>query len=259
MQPLKIEKHLLGSVVLLDFFTYCCINCLHILPNLKKLEEKFPITEGFTVIGVHNAKFQNEKRSSNIKAACERHNITHPVVNDVTGQLWKQLNVQCWPTIIILGPNANPLFVIMGEGSYQRLENYVSGALEYYREQNEINPYGELRALGSSVGGSSKLRYPGKMQGLPEHDIYAMSDSGNHRVLVFDGAGKVLHKIGGKLSGFKDGNFKECRFDSPQGVAFLSSDILYVADTENHAIRMVDLAKQTVNTVAGILFILIIL
>lgn len=89
----------------MDFFTYCCINCLHILPDLEALEQKFLIQDGVAVVGVHSAKFKNEKVSSNILSAILRYNIHHPVVNDCQAVLWKVLQIACWPTLVIVGPN----------------------------------------------------------------------------------------------------------------------------------------------------------
>lgn len=102
LEPLSRDS-LGGKVVILDFFTYCCINCMHILPDLKKIEDSYSVEDGLVVIGVHSAKFDNEKDSDNILSAVQRYNITHPVVNDFTQSMWTDLKVVCWPTLIILG------------------------------------------------------------------------------------------------------------------------------------------------------------
>ena len=94
-----------GKLVLLDFFTYCCINCMHILPNLHELENKYPQKSGLVIVGVHSAKFENEKKTSNIKHAIARYGIKHPVVNDSDSKLWEEWNIHCWPTLVLLGPN----------------------------------------------------------------------------------------------------------------------------------------------------------
>lgn len=71
--PLSFSEHLCGKLVVLDFFTYCCINCMHILPDLERLEERYPVDSGgVVVVGVHSAKFGNEKVSDNIRMAIER-------------------------------------------------------------------------------------------------------------------------------------------------------------------------------------------
>uniref|UniRef100_A0A182P8E0 Thioredoxin-like fold domain-containing protein n=1 Tax=Anopheles epiroticus TaxID=199890 RepID=A0A182P8E0_9DIPT len=258
-EPLTLQGSLRGKVVVLDFFTYCCINCMHILPNLRRLEHLYPIEEGLAVIGVHSAKFRNEKDSNNIRAAVERYEIAHPVVNDNVSAMWRKLRVQCWPTLMILGPRANPLFVIMGEGNFEDLKLYVGSAIRFYREKGEILRHSLPINLVSSGTIASNMKYPSKIacsapngtEGSTEEQLFAVSDSGNHRILIIDGAGTVVHKIGGKQSGFVDGSFTKARFNAPQGVAFQGSDVVYVADNENHAVRRIDLKTGLVSTVAG--------
>uniref|UniRef100_A0A2M4BDL8 Putative nhl repeat-containing protein 2 n=1 Tax=Anopheles marajoara TaxID=58244 RepID=A0A2M4BDL8_9DIPT len=252
-EPLTLQGSLRGKVVVLDFFTYCCINCMHILPNLKRLEHLYPIEQGLAVVGVHSAKFRNEKDSNNIRAAVERYEITHPVVNDNVMAMWRKLRVQCWPTLMILGPRANPLFVILGEGNYDDLKLYVGSAIRYYREKGELRTHSLPIDLSHTAGLASHLKFPGKVVCCEagEEELYAVSDSGNHRILIFEPNGTVRYTIGGKASGFVDGGFREARFNAPQGVAFRGGSELYVADNENHAIRLIDLRTRTVSTVAG--------
>lgn len=265
-ERLTVNRDLKGKVVILDFFTYCCINCMHILPDLKKLEERHTIENGLVVIGVHSAKFDNEKDSANILSAIQRYNITHPVVNDSMSSLWMDLHIKCWPTLLVLGPRGNPIFVLMGEGHSTRLDKYIKASIQFYQTSGEmkthsikLNPAGELLK-------TSMLKFPGKIATrqlrIASNDdgsgtrfigseLYAVSDSGNNRILVFQSNGQIVEKIGGNEAGFADGNFKEARFNSPQGVSFYGNDIIYVADTENHAIREINLTTKTVDTIAG--------
>lgn len=249
-------KSLEGKIVVLDFFTYCCINCMHILPDLAQLEERYPPSQGVVIIGVHSAKFDNEKESANIMAAIQRYNISHPVVNDKDSKLWDLLDVQCWPTLLILGPRGNPIFVIMGEGHLDTLSMYISGALDFYTAKGQIK-LDSLPLKPANNVTSSNLYFPGKIVCSKYEtteagdELYAISDSGHHRILVMTPKGEVLYKIGGNSSGFQDGDFQTARFNSPQGLAFLSDSIIFVADTENHAVRRIDLKLGTVETVAG--------
>lgn len=256
-EPLTFSESLKGKIVVLDFFTYCCINCMHILPDLKKLEKKYTVEDGLVVVGVHSAKFDNEKDSANILSAVQRYDITHPVVNDSTSSMWIDLKIKCWPTLLILGPNANPIFVIMGEGHYDLLEKYVGAALKFYRGQGKLHNNSLPLNPSTELLMSPNLKFPGKITcskwSLDSDcaELYAISDSGNHRILIINPSGDVLQKIGGKDSGFVDGDFKTARFNSPQGITFLNVHTLFVADTENHAIRKVDLKNHIVETVAG--------
>ncbi|MPC77405.1 NHL repeat-containing protein 2 [Portunus trituberculatus] len=132
-RPLTVEDDLHGRIAVLDFFTYCCINCMHILPDLEALEALHPPSDGeVLVVGVHSAKFENERLSENILAAINRYGIHHPVVNDPQAKMWMALGITCWPTLLILGPCGEPLFVLVGEGHRDRLQLYVNTAIKHF-------------------------------------------------------------------------------------------------------------------------------
>ncbi|XP_069835856.1 NHL repeat-containing protein 2 [Dendropsophus ebraccatus] len=247
---LSLYRALSGKLVVLDFFTYCCINCMHILPNLHALEKRYSDTDGLVIIGVHSAKFPNEKVLDNIKSAVLRYNISHPVVNDADATLWQELQVSCWPTLVLLGPQGNLLFSLVGEGHKENLFLFSSMALKFYKERQEIKEHRiPLRLYKDSLP-PSPLLFPGKVVADPSGDTLVISDTGHHRILVVSKDGQILHTIGGRGSGWKDGGFSECLFNSPQGVA-IRGNTIYVADTENHLIRKVNLDTLTVSTVAG--------
>jgi thiol-disulfide isomerase/thioredoxin len=245
-------------LVLIDFWTYCCINCLHILPQLHRLEREFPISDGFVIIGCHSAKFTNEKSSENVWAAIQRHEIIHPVVNDLNNTMWSKLNIQCWPTMLLLAPNGVPIYLVMGEGHYEEMELVVGTCLDYFKNRQMIKPRTlPLKPLTVPANPYS-LKFPGKIQ-CSNYDssetfepLYALSDSGNHRVLIFNSSGNVIYRIGQfGISGLQDGSFDDCRFNCPQGVAWLDHKTLFVADTENHVIRMIMLEQRKIQTVIG--------
>ncbi|KAK3873469.1 hypothetical protein Pcinc_021523 [Petrolisthes cinctipes] len=250
-RPLSLEKDLEGRVSVLDFFTYCCINCLHILPDLEALEEVHPPTTGdVLVVGVHSAKFENERVSANIQEAIKRYHIHHPVVNDAQAVLWTKLGIACWPTLLILGPSGSPLFVLVGEGHRERLLLYVNTAVQYFSKQSllirfpvPLSPSTHLEATGSI------LMFPGKVAVYPSGII--VSDSGHNRIILADTEGIVKVVIGSGRRGFSDGCFTSTSFNNPQGVTFLHPNTIFVADTDNHAIRQVDLLLETVTTIAG--------
>src|SRR5215470_1100997 len=98
-KPLSLAA-LKGKVVLLDFWTYGCINCMHIIPDLKRLEKKYP--NELVVIGVHSAKFENEKGTENIRQAILRYEIGHPVVNDKDFDIWQSYKADGWPTLTLI-------------------------------------------------------------------------------------------------------------------------------------------------------------
>nr|XP_056705433.1 NHL repeat-containing protein 2 [Euleptes europaea] len=248
--PLSLHKDFCGKVVVLDFFTYCCINCIHLLPDLHELEQKYSSKDGLLVVGVHSAKFPNEKVLDNIKSAILRYNITHPVVNDAAATLWHELDVSCWPTVVILGPRGNMLFTLVGEGHKEKLFLFTSIALKYYGEKGQIKANVIRTQLYRDSLPPSPLMFPGKVTVDSSGDKLVIADTGHHRILVVRKSGQILHIIGGPNSGRKDGIFSEASFSSPQGVA-IKNDIIYVADTENHLIRKIDLQLKKVSTEAG--------
>uniref|UniRef100_G3U2C4 NHL repeat-containing protein 2 n=1 Tax=Loxodonta africana TaxID=9785 RepID=G3U2C4_LOXAF len=249
--PISVYKDLCGKVVVLDFFTYCCINCIHLLPDLHTLEHTYSDKDGLLVVGVHSAKFPNEKVLDSIKSAVLRYNITHPVVNDADASLWQDLEVSCWPTLVILGPRGNMLFSLMGEGHKDKLFLYTSIALKYYKDRGQIREKTIGIKLYKDSLPPSPLLFPGKV--IVDHvtNRLVIADTGHHRILVVWKNGQIQYSIGGPNPGRKDGTFSESTFNSPQGVAIMNN-VIYVADTENHLIRKIDLEAEIVSTVAGI-------
>ncbi|ERL88294.1 NHL repeat-containing protein 2-like [Dendroctonus ponderosae] len=255
-EPLSFANHLKGKVVVLDFFTYCCINCMHIIPDLREIESRFSVEDGLVVIGVHSAKFENEKLSANILAAVQRYNIGHPVVNDHNSEMWQNCDVHCWPTLLMLGPHGNPIVMLTGEGHKDDLLDYIRVTLDFYQKKHLISnhtlPLKSAFHLLPALKGP--LLFPGKIATFldeNDHQILAIADTGNNRILIVDSSGLILNVIGGRKLGFEDGSLEAAQFNNPQGVTFRTKSILYVADTENHAIRKIDLDKGSVVTVAG--------
>ncbi|CAH1987526.1 unnamed protein product [Acanthoscelides obtectus] len=229
---------------------------MHIIPDLREIENTYSIEDGLAVVGVHSAKFENEKNSSNILAAVQRYNIGHPVVNDHNSTMWRNCDVQCWPTMVLLGPNANPILMLTGEGHKEDLLLIVKNALEFYKQQGMISnhklPVQTAYHLLPDLKGP--LLFPGKITNVVDennHEILAVSDTGNSRILIMKPDGTILKQIGGNRLGFKDGTCEEAEFNNPQGLAFQNKDVLFVADTENHAIRRINFKKNIVETVAG--------
>ncbi|XP_061564322.1 NHL repeat-containing protein 2 [Cololabis saira] len=249
--PLSLSKELAGKVVLLDFFTYCCINCMHILPDLHQLEQRHSVKDGLVIVGVHSAKFPNEKVLDNIRSAVLRYDIHHPVLNDSEASMWHELEVSCWPTLVLLGPRGNLLFSVVGEGHRDRLTLFTDSALRFYGEQGTLKAHAVGIKLYRESLPPSVLSFPGKVAVDDGNRRLVIADTGHHRILVVSFTGHLLHVIGGPKNGRRDGNFSEASFHSPQGVA-IKGDTVYVADTENHLIRKIDLLEGRVSTLAGV-------
>jgi thiol-disulfide isomerase/thioredoxin len=129
-KPLSLAA-LKGKVVLLDFWTYGCINCMHIIPDLKRLEKKYP--NELVVIGVHSAKFENEKDTENIRRIVLRYEIEHPIVNDADFAIWRSYAVNAWPTRYLIDPGGYIIGKLSGEGSYEALDKAIADTIAEFR------------------------------------------------------------------------------------------------------------------------------
>lgn len=237
-----------GKIVLLDFWTYCCINCMHVIPDLKKLEAKYP--NQLVVIGVHSAKFPNEGESDNIRQAILRYEIEHPVVNDREFQIWQRYGPRSWPTLVLIDPQGYILGGISGEGHYDQLDHVISQLIIDHRARGTLNEEPLKLTLEKSRVTTPVLSFPGKVLADPHRDRLFIADSNHNRIVIATKEGKVLDVAGVGEIGAADGSFTEVTFHHPQGMA-LDGDLLYVADTENHLLRRLDLKARTVATIAG--------
>ncbi|XP_075992067.1 NHL repeat-containing protein 2 isoform X2 [Anticarsia gemmatalis] len=171
--------------------------------------------------------------------------------------MWEAMGIRCWPTLLILGPGNKPLFILTGEGHKEELEWYVGAALRHFSARVStaslpMSPAKHIKAKEDQV-----LYFPSKIalnpfyRGRSEEPFLAISDTGHHRVLLTDCTGVVLRIVGGSEVGFKDGKLNEALFNSPQGLCWLSSNVLAVCDTNNHAVRAIHLDEGTVEILAG--------
>jgi methionine-R-sulfoxide reductase len=246
-KPLSM-RGLKGKVVLLDFWTYCCINCMHILPDLHKLERKYP--NELVIIGVHSAKFENEGETRNIRNAIMRYKIAHPVLNDKNMRVWDEYAVRSWPTLVLIDPNGRIVTQLSGEGHYDELDAAIGKLVAQFKASGELNSQPLRFALEAAKAENTPLRFPGKV--LASGNRLFVADSNQNRVIVSDLKGEVQGVFGSGAQGFDDGDAANATFHNPQGMA-LSADgsTLYVADTDNHAIRALDLEHRSVTTLAG--------
>jgi len=248
-KPLSIAS-LKGKVVLLDFWTYCCINCMHVIPDLKKLEAKYP--RELVVIGVHSAKFANEKQTDNIRQAILRYEIEHPVVNDKDFVVWRAFNVRSWPTLVLINPDGRVIGYFSGEGIYEPFERIIGETIAHFDAKHEIDRAPLSRKLERTKLPRSIFSYPGKITADERSRRIFFSDSNHNRLVIASLDGEILDCIGEGEIGLQDGDFASARFYRPQGLCFdPEKNLLYVADTENHAIRKVDLNQKWVETLAG--------
>jgi thiol-disulfide isomerase/thioredoxin len=252
-KPLSLSA-LRGKVVLLDFWTYGCVNCIHVIPDLKKLEAKY--AKELVVIGVHSAKFENEKETENIRRIVLRYEIEHPVVNDADFAIWGAYAVKAWPTLVLIDPAGYVVGQVSGEGNYEELDRAIGETVAAARKRGELNEQPLKLALERAKTADLPLAFPGKVLADEQTGRLFVADSNHNRVVVARLDGTVLEVVGTGARGATDGAFEVATFHRPQGLALErgregKDDLLYVADTENHLIRRVDLRARTVSTVAG--------
>ena len=245
--PIRMSD-LRGKIVLIDFWTFCCINCHHVLPDLARLEEKY--RNELVVIGVHTAKFFAEQNTENIRRKVREYRIKHPVVNDANQVIWRRFGVQSWPTLVLLDPSGEYLGALSGEGHYEQLDLAISKLIAIHKERGDLNLSPLKFSPEMDRPSDGPLLFPGKVVADAASQRLFVSDTGHNRILQAGLDGKNAIAIGSGEEGFEDGSFEKARFNRPQGM-YLDGEILYVADTENHAIRAVDLKSKEVNTIAG--------
>ncbi|MBN2227895.1 MAG: redoxin domain-containing protein [candidate division Zixibacteria bacterium] len=245
--PLRLAD-LRGKIVLLDFWTFCCINCMHVLPDLKKLEVKYP--DELVVIGVHSAKFTNEKDSDAIRQAILRYNIAHPVVNDRDFVIWRSYGARAWPTLVLINPQGKVIGMHSGEGIFEPFDEIISQAIRYFDGKGQLQRKPIHSTLERTNRPSTLLAFPGKVKADQSGQRLFITDSNHNRVLITDPDGRILDVIGSGRRGQADGTFETAAFAQPQGTAF-DKDVLYIADTENHTIRAANLTTREVITILG--------
>ena len=229
-RPVRIED-LRGRLVILDFWTFCCINCMHVLPKLRRLEQQYPDT--LAVVGVHSPKFDHEKSLDNIIAATRRHDIVHPVVNDADFTIWSTYGVRAWPTLAFIDPSGNVVGKHEGEFQYDAMERLIGKLVRAYSQQGLITaaPLPFQQTAAKHLAGT--LAFPGKVATGEGGDLL-VADSAHHRVLMR--RDDTWRAFGG--------------FDNPQGLAYHDGTI-YVADVGHHTISSVDVSTGATTVIAG--------
>ncbi|MFC9277947.1 NHL domain-containing thioredoxin family protein [Streptomyces collinus] len=237
-----------GKCVVVDFWTFCCINCLHVLDELRELEEKHRDT--VVVVGVHSPKFVHEAEHGAVVDAVERYGVEHPVLDDPELATWKQYAVRAWPTLVVVDPEGYVVAQHAGEGHVHAIERLVTELEAEHAAKGTLR-----RGDGPYVPPEPEptvLRFPGKALLLPG-GTFLVSDTTRHQLVELEAdAETVVRRIGSGTRGFADGGPGRASFSEPQGLALTEDGAaVIVADTVNHALRRLDLATGEVTTPAG--------
>lgn len=244
--PLSLAE-LRGQVVLLDFWTYGCINCLHQVPVVAALEDQFR-GRNFVVIGVHSAKFSGEKDAANIELAIRQYDIRHPVVVDDQLKIWNAYHVGTWPTAVVVDAAGKVRYFQQGEYTASEAAHRIGPLLDQSTCLGIATPP-VTYLTDPDQGDRSPLLFPTAVIALPDGRV-AISDSSHNRVVLMQSEGQVGDVYGSGQSGLEDGAATDAQFAAPEGLAY-AGGTLYVADAGNHVVRALDLAARTVTTVAG--------
>lgn len=236
-----------GRTVILDFWTFCCVNCLHVLDELRELEDKHRDT--VVVIGVHSPKFVHEAEHRAVVDAVERYGVEHPVLDDPELATWKQYAVRAWPTLVVIDPEGYVVAQHAGEGHVHAIERLVT-ELEAEHEAKGTLRRGDGPYVPPEPEPTA-LRFPGKALLLPGGS-FLVSDTTRHQLVELAADGEtVVRRIGSGTRAFTDGAADAAAFNEPQGLALLDDTSVVVADTVNHALRRLDLVTGEVATLAG--------
>ena len=248
-----------GKIVLLDFWTFCCVNCLHVLDELRELEERY--RDVLVIVGVHSPKFVYEADHDALVSAVERYEVAHPVLDDPDLTTWSAYAVRAWPTLTLIDPEGYVVAQLSGEGHLHALERLVADLVAEHEAKGTLRR-GDSPYVPPTYE-PTDLRHPGKALLLPDGTV-VVADTAHHSLVVMNPAGSgsaggtVLGRIGTGERGLRDGIATHAQFSEPNGIALLPAEIaasvgydLVVADTVNHALRGVAFADGTVTTIAG--------
>src|SRR5262249_8499383 len=155
---------------------------MHVLPDLAYLEKKFD--KELVVIGVHSAKFDNERESGNIRKAILRYEIAHPVINDAKMTVWRKFEVSSWPTLVLIDPEGFYCGAARGEGNRELLENVIEKVIAYHKAKGTLDEKPVQFALERHRQPDGPLKFPGKVLADSDGKRLFISDSNHNRIVV---------------------------------------------------------------------------
>ena len=236
-----------GKIVLLDFWTFCCVNCLHVLDELRPLEEKWE--NELVVVGVHSPKFEFEKDPEALAANIERYEVSHPVIDDPELETWTEYGARAWPTLMVLDTHGRIAGNLSGEGHAANLDRLIEQLVAEGENDGSLRRGPAPTVLSERT--PQTLRFPSKLTVLPDGRL-VVSDAGQHRLVVFQNDGVTVDAtIGTGTRGHADGDEETAQFAEPNGVLALPDQVaaevgydLLVADTTNHRLRGVKVGQD---------------
>lgn len=252
VKPLK-NSDIEGKIVVMHFWSYSCSSCVESIEKLKELDAKNP--NSLVIIGVHNPIFDNEKNYNSVKKAVIRHEISYPVINDSSLDLAKKFNIKNNPSFLIFGLSGRVDKKYVGSDS---IDKVIKRAQELINKNKFSINHSQLPiVLEKNITIASLLTSPTKIiyeenfsyKGR-EFPAFIIANSGQNSVLISNMMGEIILKIGSGIRGMVDGDIGEAKFSYPQGILYDNKN-LYIADTGNNSLRLVDFETQKVKTIIG--------
>ena len=232
-----------GRVLVLDFWTFCCVNCLHVLDELRPVEEQYP--DALTIVGVHSPKFEHEADAEALAAAVERYAVYHPVLDDPELTTWKAYTARAWPTLVVIDPEGYVVASMSGEGHGPGIAALVGELIGEHAAKGTLQPGDDPYVAPPAP--DTMLRFPGKAVALPDGS-FVVSDTVNHSVVHLEADLETERARWGGPSVFNE----------PQGVLPATSEVterlgvdILVADSVGHALKGIRMADGSVVTLAG--------
>ncbi len=248
-KPLTLND-LTGNVLMLCFWNFFSTSCTRAVQDIHRIEEAFSGRQ-FVMVFIHSSRFGGAISTEHVALAALRYGIRFPVMIDNTLDAWNSYGVNDWPSYIIIDAEGNIMGSLSGEDKADRIIHAIERALEDGARKNILLKI--LPSFHGQPGPPSLLSFPGKIEIDREKGHFFVSDTGHHRVLHLslekENTARIIAEYGGR-AGFSDGRTIRAAFRSPMGLSVLGQT-LFVADSENHAIRSIDLNTREVTTIAG--------
>ncbi|GAA6525098.1 NHL domain-containing thioredoxin family protein [Intrasporangium sp. DVR] len=232
-----------GRVLVLDFWTFCCVNCLHVLDELRPVEQQYP--DALTIVGVHSPKFEHEADPDALTAAVERYAVHHPVLDDPDLVTWRAYAARAWPTLVVVDPEGYVVASMSGEGHGPGLAALVGELIGEHTAKGTLQPGDDPYVPPPPA--DTALRFPGKVVALDDGS-FVISDTANHQIVHLD---PDLVTERARWGGHETLN-------EPQGVVLATRAVrdrlgvdLLIADSVNHQVKGLCFADGTIRALAG--------
>lgn len=251
-RPLKTSD-LKNRVILLNFWSYDCVDCESTLLKIKRFEQQYG--NNLTVIGVHSGNASGKNESSEIIKSILKNNITYPVVNDINLKIGNDFEIKNLPSLVLINTRGAIEKIYSTAEEIADIDDDVEDlvAESRYKISHEALPiFLEGNAVAANV-----LTFPSKLEYTKSFSYKSrqvpaifIANSGKNNIVIINLLGEIVLKIGAESGGFKDGSFDEAAFNYPKGLLY-NEGKLYIADTGNNALREINFETEKVTTLIG--------